>query len=177
MATALLARRPRGLFVAIDHPSGTAYFCTGVGSRSWNGHTWRGTGTLGSVSPIKRTSEIAIQDITFTLSGVDSAIVAGIGDNVRNRSGTAWLACFDEQGNVVPDPYQIVNSELDYQLFNADTDGTTTIQIVAHSGFYTLDRGVDEAWTPQNQKLAFPTDSGLDMIPALQNQDLQWTPS
>lgn len=177
MAVALREGRSRGLFVAIEHPSGTGYFCTGIGSRSWNGQTWTGTGRLGSISPIKHSSEIAVQDIAFTISGVDPTIVAQLDDVVRNLNGSGWLACFDEADQVIRDPYQLIDCELDYQTFQADEDGTMTVQIIAHSGFYTLDRGVEEAWTPENQKLAFPTDTGLDMIPGLQHQDIQWTPA
>lgn len=176
MAQALQDGSARGVFVAIEHPSGTGYFVSGIGSKTWNGQTWNGTGVLGGISPIKHTSDIAIQDIAFTLSGIDPTVAAGLADNVRNLNGSAWLACFDEQGNVIASPYQLTDSELDYQTSELADDGTVTVQIIAHSGFYTLDRGVDEAWTPENQKLTYSTDTGLDMIPLLQNQDLQWTP-
>ncbi len=177
MADALQDGSPRGLFVAIDHPDGTGYFWTGIGSRDWNGHTWQGAGTLGSITPIKHSSEIAIQDITFSISGIDATIAAGLNDDVRNRIGEVWLACFKWDDSVVPDPYKLIDSELDYQVFEAGDDGTTTVSIIAHSGFYTLDRGVEEAWTPENQKLIDATDTGMDYIPGLQNQDLPWTPT
>ncbi len=178
MAHALQSGYSRGLFVSIEHPNGTGYFSTGVGSRSWNGQSWTGTGKFGSVSPIKRTSEIAVQDIVFSLSGIDTTIAAGLNDDVRNLAGQVWLFCLNpEDDSVIADPYQIINSVLDFQSFAVDASGVATISITAHSGFYTLSRGVEEAWTPQNQKLTFPTDTGLDMIPILVNQNLFWTPT
>lgn len=177
MSEALENGSPRGLFVSIEHPSGTGYFYTGIGARVWNGQTWNGVGRFGGITPIKQTSDLAIQDITFGLSGVDPSLLAGLGDAVLNLKGQVWLACFARDDSVIPDPYQIIDSELDYQVFTIDNTGLATIQIIAHSGFYTLQRGVDEAWTPENQKLTYPTDTGLDMIPGLQNQNLQWTPS
>lgn len=176
MAAALRSGAPRGLFAAIEHPNGTGYFCTGVGSRPWNGHTWTGSGSLGKITPIKNSSEIAIEDITFSMSGVDAAIVAGMNDNVRNRNGSVWLACFSENDQVIADPILIVDAELDYQVATFQSDGTATVEIIAHAGFYKLDSGVEEAWTPENQKLRYPTDTGLDMVPAMQKQDLQWKP-
>jgi len=176
MAYALEIGAPRGLFVAIQHPAGTGYFCTGVGSRTWNGHTWSGVGQFGSITPIKHTSELAVQDIVFTLSGVDTTVVSQLSDNVRNLNGSVWLFCVGEDDSVVADPYQLIDSELDYQSFTVDGSGLSTIAITAHSGFYTLARGVEEAWTPENQKFLFPNDTGLDMIPSLQNQNLQWKP-
>ena len=176
MAAALQDGAPRGLFVAIQHPSGTGYFATGIGSRTWNGQTWAGTGKFGSITPIKHTSDIAIQDITFSISGVDPMVLAGLSDAVENLNGSVWLYCLASDNSVVPDPYQLISSELDYQTFVIDETGMATVSIVAHSGFYTLSRAIEEAWTPQNQGDLFPTDTGLNMVPVLQNQKIQWTP-
>jgi hypothetical protein len=177
MAAALQDGNPRGLFAAIGHPSGTGYFTTGIGSRSWNGHTWAGTGQLGSISPLKHTSDIAIQDITFTLSGIDANVAAGLADDVQGYHGTVWLYCLASDDTVILDPYQIIDSVLDYQTLQIGADGTTTVAITAHAGFYTLARAVSEAWTPQNAKRVYPTETGFDMIPLLINQNLQWTPT
>lgn len=177
MATALQDGKPRGMLVKIEHPSGTGYFATGIGKISWNGQTWLGTGRFGSVTPIRHTSDVSVQDIAFSLSGVDPIIVAQLNDAVCNLSGQAWLFCLNHDGTVVRDPYQLIDSQLDYQKFDIDEAGKATISIVAHSGFYTLVRSSEEAWTPENQKLTYPTDTGLDMLYALQNQDLQWTPT
>jgi hypothetical protein len=111
------------------------------------------------------------------MSGVDPSIVAGLGDNVRNLSGRTWLACIADGNSVIADPYLIVDSELDYQSLSASDDGTVTITITARTGFYTLERALDETHTTEEQKIEFPDDSGLDLISGLQNQDIQWTPT
>lgn len=177
MADALRRRLPLALLAEIEHPDGTARFWTGIGPLNWNGAVWTGAGALGNISPIQHTSDIAIQEINFTLVGVDPSVVATLNDNVRNLSGKAWLACIDESGNVVRDPFQVIDSQLDYQSLSAADDGTVSISITARSGFYTLDRALDEVWSSQDQKLQFPDDTGLDMISSLQNQNLQWTPT
>ncbi|MCK1669443.1 hypothetical protein [Bradyrhizobium sp. 153] len=177
MAAALRARRPLALLAEIEHPSGAARLWTGVGPLQWNGQTFRGSGTLGTITPIKHTSGLAIQEINFGLAGVDPLEVAKLDDNVRNLAGRVWLACIDPGQSVVPDPYQVVDAQLDYQTFAASADGVATISITARTGFYSLERALDEAWTSEEQKLLYPADAGLDMIPALQNQDLQWTPA
>lgn len=177
MSDALRNNAPRCLFVRIENIGSTGYFCTGIRSRTWDGQTWSPVGHLGKITPMKHTSEIAIQDIVFSLSGVEADILSTLNDDVRNLSGQVWLACLDASDMVISEPYQLVDSLLDKQSFTIEDDGTTLIEIVAHSGFYTLSRAIDEAWTPENQKALFSTDTGLDLIPALQNQDLQWTAS
>lgn len=176
-ARALAERAPLLLLAEIEHPDGTGYFWSGVGSLEWNGHTWRGAGTLGAITPIEHTTNIAIQEIQFTLAGADQEVVADLSDDVRNKGGRAWLACLNDMGGVVEDPFLIVDSELDYQSFKIDDDGTATIQITARSGFYTLERALDDVWSDEDQKSRFPTDSGLSQISKLQNQDLVWGPA
>lgn len=176
MAAAVRNKRPLALLAEIDHPSGIARFWTGIGKLNWNGFVWTGSGQLGTVTPISHTTDLTIQDIQFNMVGVDPAVVAELDDNVRNLSGKVWLACI-EQGQVVPDPYQIVDALLDYQSFAAGEDGTVSISITAHTGFYTLARALNETWTTEQQKIDFPGDSGLDLISGLQNQDIQWTPT
>lgn len=177
MALAIKSRAALFLMAEIEHPDGTARLWSGVGTLEWDGYEWTGSGVLGSISPIKHTSEIAIQEIRFTLTGADPDIVAQLSDDVRNRAGRAWLACLDDRGQVVPDPMQIVDAQLDFQSQQIGDDGMTTISITARTGFYTLERALDDAWTSEDQRSKYPADSGLDMISSLQNQELQWGPA
>ncbi|QUS39562.1 hypothetical protein RPMA_12480 [Tardiphaga alba] len=177
MAQALRERKPLALLAEIEHPDGTARFWSGIGPLQWNGYRWTGAGVLGSITPIKQTSALQIQELQFNLSGVDPDVASRLNDDVRNLGARAWLACLGKGNTVEKDPYQIVDAVLDYQSLSAAEDGTVTISITARTGFYTLERALDDAWTTEEQKLTYPTDSGLDMIPALQNQDIQWTPT
>lgn len=177
MAQALRDRKPLALLAEIEHPDGTGRFWTGIGPLQWNGYQWTGAGALGSITPIKQTSALQIQELNFTMSGIAPEIVATLNDNVRNLGGRVWMACLGQGNSVVADPYQIVDAVLDYQSLAAAEDGSVAISITARTGFYTLERALDEAWTTEEQKLTYPTDSGLDMIPSLQNQDIQWTPT
>jgi hypothetical protein len=177
MAAALKARKPLALLAEINHPSGLVRFWTGIGKLNWNGYSWTGSGALGTITPIKHTSDLVIQEINFSMSGIDPLTASQLDDNVRNLSGKAWLACMGPGNSVIPDPYQIVDSQLDYQSLSAADDGTVSISITARTGFYTLDRAIDETWTTEQQKIDYPGDSGLDLISGLQNQDIQWTPS
>ena len=176
MAEHLRKRRPIALMAEIEHPDGTARFWSGVGKLTWGGFTWTGSGKLGSVTPIKQTSDLSIQEIQFKMSGVDPDIAAALNDDVRNRSGKVWLAGIWRR-SVVADPFSLLDSELDYQQLDADDQGNVTVTITGRSGFYALDRNIDEAWTSEEQKSLYPDDTGFDLIPGLQNQDVIWSPN
>lgn len=175
MAQALKAGAPRVILAELDHPDGTFRCWTGIGQLRWNEQNWTGIGILGQINPVKASSELAIQEVVFSLSGVEPESLALLGGAVRNREGIVYLACLDERGAVIPDPWQIMAALLDYQTFSSQEDGTCVISIVARSGFYTLERAIDEAWTPENQYLTYPDDTGLDQQPLLQNQQVNWT--
>lgn len=175
MAAALVSGRPRIGLAEIGHPSGTFRGWTGIGPLTYDGYTWTGMGVLGRVTPLKRTSALEIQDIVFELSGVDSDALARLSGSVKGYVGKLWLACLDPNERVIADPYLLCESELDVQDFEAAEDGTCTIRITGHTGFYSFERELNEVWSPENQRKRFPGDTGLDMLPELENQDLGWT--
>lgn len=182
MARAIRAGAPLCLLASIDHPDGTFRCWSGIGELEYNGYTWTGIGNLGRVGPVKKTAELGIQEVTFALSGVDQQTVALLSDVVRNRSGMVWLAALDERGRIIADPYELLDTQLDYQSFQASADGTATVIITARSGFYTLERAVDDCWTDEDQKKRFPEsddggDTGCALIASLQNQEITgWLP-
>lgn len=177
MADALSQHRPLALFAKIEHPSGYVYFWTGLGTIDWDGHTWTGIGNFGGVAPIKYTSNLGIQEVVFSVDGVDATIAGTLNDNVRNKNGTVWLACIGERGNVIADPYQLLSAELDYQQLSVNEEGVASISIIGRTGFYTLERAIDEVWSTEDQQTTFPTDVGMDLISELQNKDIIWTPT
>jgi hypothetical protein len=176
MAQALKDRRPLAVLAEMDHPSGIGRFWTGIGPLVWNGYTWTGAGKLGGVAPIRHTSDISIQEIVFTMSAVSPDDASRLGSSVRKREAVVLLACFDEAGKVIADPYHLLAAELDTQTLNASEEGVT-IAITARSGFYKLDRGLDEVWSSEDQQSNYPGDTGMDLISELQNKNVIWKPS
>lgn len=176
MAQALRGGAPIVLLAELDHPSGVGRFWSGVGTLEWNGFSWTGAGILGTVTPIRHSNDLSIQEIVFSLAGVDPDVLAKLDDDVRNRAATVWLACLSDRGNVIPDPFVIVDAEMDFQSNNVDEDGTNFLTITSRSGFYTLDRSMNDVWSAEDQRSRYPDDSGLDFISGLQNQTLIWAP-
>lgn len=178
MAQALKKGYPPALLAQIEHPLGTRYFWTGVGEIEWSGNTFTGVAHLGTVSQVKYSADIAIQEISFQLSGVPVDDDLWLTSSLENRNAYCWLACIHPKyGYVVPDPIRISKAILDYPKFQASEDGSVTIQLIAHSGFYTLERALDEVHSPEDQKATYPDDTGLDLIAKIQQQDVIWQPS
>lgn len=175
MAEAIRSGRPKVPMIQVDHPSGMFRAWAGIGTLDYNGYPWTGAGNLISVAPVKATTDLQIQELKFTLSGVSQEMLALLEENVRNRIGTAWLACTDTRGQIIRSPWEMAECELDYQEFDADDDGTCKVSVIGRAGLYTLDRPLDEVMSPENQKLTYPDDTGFDLLPALQNKKTAWT--
>lgn len=175
MAEAIRAGRPRVPLIQVDHPNGMFRAWAGVAPLEYNGYQWTGAGNLISVAPVKATTDLQIQELKFTLSGVSTEMLALLEENVRNRIGTAALACLDERGQIIRHPWEMLECELDYQEFDADDDGTCKVSVIGRAGLYTLDRPLDEVMSPENHKLTYPEDTGFDLLPTLQNKKTAWT--
>ncbi len=175
MGEAIISGKPRIPLIQVDHPSGIFRAWGGVGPLDYNGVTWIGAGNLVSVATVKATTDLQIQELAFTLSGVSVDMLNLLDENVRNRIGNLWLACLNDQGQIIRDPWPMTEAELDYQTFDADDDGTCKVTVIGREGFYTLDRPLDEVWSPENHKLTYPDDTGLDGLPLLQNKQTPWT--
>ncbi len=177
MSRALRANAPLCLLAEIDHPDGMFRCWTGIGELDYAGVKWTGIGNLGRVGPARQTVELQIQDVNFVLSGCDPETVALLSNSVRNRPAKLWLACLDEKERIVPDPYEMIDALMDYQTFTATEEGECLVTIMARSGFYTLERAINDCWTDEDQKKRFPDDTGLAYIGELQNQEVKWTPN
>lgn len=178
MAKALRDRWPLCLLAELDHPSGMFRAWTGVGDLDYGGEVWKGLGILGAISPVKSATDLSIQEVRFSLSGVDAASLALLDPAVRKRPACAWLASTNPKtGSIVKDPYQLLDCEMDTQDFSIDENGLATVFIIARSGFYTLERAIDEVWSDQDQQRRFPGDIGLRDLASLQNAEVHWTPT
>lgn len=175
MAEAIVSGRPRIGICEIGHPTGTFWGWTGIGPKDWNGQALVGFGVLGRVTPLQHSSDLAVQDIVFELNGIDAETIARLEGSVKGYVGKLWLACLDEYENIIPDPYLLVESELDVQDFEAAADGTCSVKITGHNGFWQFERELNEVWSTENQKLLYPGDTGLDLLSTLENQDIAWT--
>lgn len=168
-------RYPLALLAAIDHPDGVFYAWTGIGTLSWDGHEWTGVGVLGSITPVRQVTDLQIQELQFHLSGVPPQQTKWLSSSVRGREAQAWLAALKPDGTVVKYPYRLSISLLDYQSYFIDESGSPQLTLIGQTGFYTLDRAVDEVWSAEDQKRSFPTDTGLDLMYTLVNQTVNWT--
>lgn len=136
---------------------------------------WMGVGLLGNITPVQAVNDISIQEVNFTLRGVTPSDLALLAKPVRNRQARTWLAALNLDGTVVRDPFQILACEMDTIDWKVDAQGLATVTVIARSGFYSLDRATNDAWSDEDQQRRFPGDTGMKYLAVLQNQDVTWS--
>lgn len=182
MLTAIAAGtvRPALFFEGVYDSGGSDAYLrlwTGVGSISWNGHTWVGGGEQLGISQLEETRDVKAVGFTVTLSGMPSSLVAIALASVRQgRAGTLWLGCFDASNALIADPYQLQKGRFDIVVIE-DAGETCTIAAQYESRLVDLERPRERFYTSEDQYLDFAADLGFAFVPDIQNGvDIPWDP-
>lgn len=181
MRDAARARRPLVTLVWIDHPDGEVFLWSGVGTLDYDGHEWRGAGLLGTIETVPRTSELRIDEVRLRLSGVQPETLSTTTLEVRNRLARVWIAALDDANRVVGVPILQDEILLDYGTDSLAEDGTITLTLVGNTGFWTLERSTENAWSAEEAISRFgrttagtPVETGYDFITSLRVKDTKW---
>ena len=161
-----------------DIPREAVRVWTGIGTLRLiiNRVAWdfAGVGTLGSIEPIKETSELKAERIGLSLSGIPSDIIAHTQTNSwHGRPLRIWFGLLDDDRNVIADPKIFALGRLDTMNIQSGAE-TSTIKITAESPLIDADTPRDTYFTSEYQKTLYPMDRGLDFVPSLQNQEIDW---
>jgi len=166
-----------GVMVDIDHPDGMVHVWSGIGSLDYEGVTYKGLGILGTITTAPRTTELRVDNVVLSLTGIDDPLqLNGISYEIRDRQAATWLVALDEWtkpiGRVLID-----NIILDYMIDVVDESGTARLELHGEAGFWQLTTPTRRAWSPTDQQLSYPGDTGLQYVPLMENKETKWTPS
>ena len=74
---------------------------------------------------------------------------------------------------VIYEPYTIFDGFMDVMRLT-DSGGTANIALSCESQLIALERPNERRYTPEDQKIDFPTDEGLDYVAGLQDDEIVW---
>lgn len=165
------------VMVDIDHPDGMVYVWGGIGGLDYNGVTYKGLGTLGNITTAPRTSEIRVDNVILSLAGIEDPLLLNhITYEIRDRTATTYLAVLDDWSQVLG-RIVIDHILLDYMIDVLDESGTVRLELHGEAGFWQLTIPSRRAWSPNDQKILYPADTGLDYVPLMENKETKWTPT
>jgi len=98
----------------LDFSSGFVRAHTGVGDLVYDGNTYLGVGAFGGIDGIGENSDLSVDKIKVTLSGVEAANVAiALTEYYQGRSAQFWFAFLDDNMALIADPVLIFKGRMD----------------------------------------------------------------
>lgn len=158
----------------LEFGSGAVRLWEGIGELTLDSEVYLGASDLVGLSEIVETDRVEAAGIKVTLSGIPSALIAtALTENYQERPARIWLSFLTAAGSVVADPITIFAGRMDVMAIREGGD-TSTIELSIESYLIDGDRPRLRQWTPEDQKLDFPSDTGFRMVASLQDAQVLW---
>jgi hypothetical protein len=150
---------------------------TGNSTQSFNdiggSGSYLGIGTLGGISSISETTEVASKRIDLSLSGIPTEYVSlALSDNYRGRNVVVYLILFNTS-MVTYEQITLFRGKMDQLIIDEGSD-TSTITVRCESRLNDLNRANDLRYTDEAQRELFPNDKGLQFVASMANKSIYW---
>jgi hypothetical protein len=164
--------RPVFLFF-LDWPADPVYAWTGYGSITWDGHSWVGIGTYGTISQIDESKDGKANGISLTISALPSDMVAkALLDDASGAVGRVYMAAISEDGTLGADPYLIFEGFIDVVPME---DGGETSSISVQLEKELIDRRFnDRRYTHEDQQIDYAGDMFFEFVAGLVDKEITW---
>ena len=167
------ALRP-AIFVKAEFDSGDLNLWTGDRTIVFDGDTYYGANGVIGIEPIKETQKLQANGLTYTLNGVDSAIISiALNEEYQWRSITTWFAVLDEDFQIIPDPLKIFAGKMDV-IGMSDKGESATISLDAENNLIGLKDSKERRYTHEDQIAIFAGDLGLEFMPTNSDVEITW---
>ena len=162
------------LAAKFEFDSGDLRVWSGLGDLTLFSEVYIGAGDLITLSAAGETSDLRAEGARYVLSGVNAAIISlALQEAYQGRPATLYLGALTAAGALVSDPAPISKGRMDVMQI-VDQGETAEITLTVESELRAFEKAPERRYTPEDQKIDFPNDLGLDAIPALQDTDVQW---
>tara|TARA_R110000824_G_scaffold28928_3_gene96873 strand:+ start:8094 stop:8732 length:639 start_codon:yes stop_codon:yes gene_type:complete len=156
-----------------DFESSETFIWSGIGDLVYDGETWTGVGTLGSINPAASGTDISAQGAVFTLSGIPASLISlGLTNDYQNRACEWRLALLDSSDAVIATPF-VWTGRMDVMTISENGD-TAEITITAENRLIDLFKPREERYTHQEQIRQFAGDLGLEFASSMPDKEIWW---
>jgi hypothetical protein len=161
-------------FVEGNFTSGPAYLWSGLGSITWNGHTWTGLGSFAEISTVEEGSSVESKGVTLSLSGIDATLLTDVMTEFQvGLPVTVWIGFFDASNALIPDPIISFAGRMDQPTLTVD-GSSATIAINCESKLLEMNNSVERRYTHEDQQIDHPGDRGFELVSGIQSRQIFW---
>lgn len=152
----------------------TIRFWNGIGTLSYGGNDYTGSGNLLKFTEIMETQKLEARGMSFELSGIPSSMIAvAQAEDWQDRNVKMLFAVLDEDNVIIADPFQFFSGKADVMEITDGRD-TCTLKLAAENDLITLNRKNERRRTPEDQKITHPNDKFFDQVATLQSKEFVW---
>lgn len=147
---------------------------SGYGTITYASTGYLGIGTLGTISPVEETTDLAARGITMQLSGVPTAMIAvALSENYQGKECSVMFGALDSSGALVSTPITIFSGRMDVMSINDDGQNAT-IGMTAENKLVDFRRPREVRYTDEEQKNLYSGDKGLEFVNSIQEKEIYW---
>lgn len=164
------------IFVEMAFKSETIRCWSGVGSVTWNSHTWTGLGAFLSFTTPEDSSTVEAKGISVVFSGIDPSVLSEcLSDYQLGLPCSLYLGLWSTTviNTLVSSPVIAWSGRTDEPTLDVSAT-ESTITINCESRLLDMNVAVDRRFTQEDQQLTYPGDLGFQFVSGLQEQTLFW---
>ncbi|PVY81052.1 hypothetical protein C7414_102380 [Cupriavidus alkaliphilus] len=163
---------PYLFFVQLDF-SQPLRVCSAGYNIDWNGVTWLGLGSLGSIDPIQEQASLEATGVRLTLTGVPTEYVAiMLAEQYQGRPCQIWFAPLREDLQLGVAPIRMFSGRMDVPAI--DVGETASITVSAESKMVAWDRPKTRRYNHEDQIGRYPGDLGFIYTSQMVEKQLVW---
>jgi hypothetical protein len=160
--------------VQLTFKSETVYSWTGCGNLVWNGNTYQGVGSLGSIAAITEGVDINADGTQVTLSGIDATLLSECMTDIQlGAAANIWFGLVTSTLEIVGTPYLQFSGIVDTPSITPGVD-TISVTLNLENRLIDLARPSMRRYDSADQRIAYPTDSAFSWIEQLNDLALRW---
>lgn len=162
-------------FAKLEFPSGTIYVHNSIGTYTWGGQDWLGTGDFGEISQIEEGADVSPYKITLTLSGLDATVSgAALNEDYYMHPVSVYLGALDADDALIADPTIVWEGAMDQMNLTVGADGGDAIQLTAESELARFDKSSMKKYTHSQQQNDHSNDLFFEFMADIEDVKIRW---
>ena len=164
---------PLLMFAQMEFDSGITRVTNNGYDIDWNGYTWQGAGSVGSIEALQEGSDLQAYGLALKLSGIPTAQLAiALGEDYQGRSATIWAAPLDSNHRIIADPVIVFKGRMDTMPISMGQSGSLMLHL--ESRLVDWERARVRRYNDADQQAEYPGDLGLQFVEQMVEKQLIW---
>ena len=162
-------------FAKLEFPSGTIYLHNSIGTYTWGGNDWLGTGDLGEISQLEEGAEISPYKISLSLSGLDATISgAALTEDYYLQPVTVYLGVLNANDVLIADPTIVWEGAMDQMELSVGAADGDTIVLTAESELARFDKASNLKYTDAQLQSDSAGSLGFEFMADIEGAKIRW---